>query len=300
MESSSSSEFSYYTPRAFTHPDLEFVRYGETRRVSDTMLRGNVSSTPAVINQENYKATRSPLPYEEWALQESTNAEIRVDKLRQLLGLARLALLRVSHGTDSIDASIHMPTLQSSIPYSQRPFADSGFVTRSGDGLMIAPADCVVANVAWPHERVVAQVHSGIRGFAQEAIPKAFHRFSEIGLRSSDAIVYLSPYAHHFRANEIEQRDMETMVAANSSEVVKEYHLLTSKPASFKGDMYVDQEGFAHAQLIRSGVRPTHITQSVQNTVSDSDLYSEYKARTTGAPNGRFGVAIGLAPDTKR
>ncbi len=291
------SEIFLDRPDIFKRPSLDWLVYAETRRSQPKGLYGNVSDSGVILSRENHELTGSPIEYDEWAILERDAVRDRVGFLRHTLNITELARPRIEHGVQMVNLDENMATVKDSLPLADRAFADAMFTSTPGYGSIIAPADCIVATVAFPEERAVGQIHAGIRGLASGVISKALRAFEDDGLDIDTALVYVAPHAQGgFQMNLDETNEVFQRATTESHERVEELeHFLLEGKANLPK---LDLTRFALYQFVQSGVGDHNIQISPQNTLTDDTLFSDLmKVEKKG--NGRFGVVAGISASTK-
>jgi len=286
------SEININVPSIFQRDDLSWFRYAETRRSRPVDMAGNVNDDPRVLNPETHALLKSPLPFEEWVRIEKQATDARIFALKSVLGVSTLARLRVAHGTDVISLNDAIDTTTGNIAVTDRPFFDASILSTPDMASMIPPADCIVATAVYPSERIVSQIHIGIRGLARGIAPQVLGQLELLGANPEDALIYLSPHAQGgFQLNAAETEEITGIIDEGSRDRKQEFDAHTYEGIDHLPIM--DLTEFTLDQLAKAGVPPRQIQVSPQNTLTDPTLYSDLAKQEKGF-TGRFGVVAGI------
>ena len=294
----SDSEYLVFTPDVFKGPGLERLVYLETRSTDagDEFLSGNVGETPPVYSLENHIASGSTDSFDVWEQKTRLAAAERLEQVKAHLGLEEIALLRVGHGTNIARLGQDLALTGQAVHFNDKPDADAAIITRPGVGSVIAPADCVVATVAYPGTETVAQIHSGIRGMVKGVIPLTLKQLERQGLNPELARVYLSPHAKDFIMDETERSEISELLKDAPEEIRSEFKAYTAENQHGRLTMNLTQ--FTLHQLMRSGVETKRIGVSPIDTFADASVYSHFNSiNAPGTANGRIAVAVGIKPN---
>lgn len=289
------TEFNAATPDIFKQPGLEWFRYAETRRDGSTALAGNMSDDPRVLNEANHALIQPDMSFEDWVTIEKQATDGRITALSNLLGVSKIGRVRPAHDTNFINLDTDMDKTSTLTPVTDRPFVDATALTTPGSASMIAPADCIVATVVYPSERVVAQIHAGIRGLPRHIIPQVLQQLAETGADPREALVYVGPHAQGgFQMNAQEEKEIEEIANRGGDPLKQELHSFLRDGE--QGLPVMDLTQYAVEQLTKAGIQSDHIQISPKDTLTDPQLFSDLNQRHKGA-NGRFGIIAGIAKD---
>jgi copper oxidase (laccase) domain-containing protein len=287
-----SNEFIISKPRIFQRPELDWLQYAETRRDEPVDLRGNMSDDPRVLNRGTYDLIQPGIPYEQWLEQEKAAVSDRVVALKGLYGISRIAMPRPAQSTELVRLDSAMKEVDEAVSAENRAFADATFLTTPGEATMFAPADCIVATVAYPKQRAVGQIHIGFRGATRNIIQSTLSTFESEGYSPTDAVVYLSPHVQSgFPLNQAETKELKTIlneITPEQRSVVTKYTKdITKSPVMDLTNLALDEFENAH-------VPKDNIEVSAADTFTDPTLYSDFNKKQRGV-TGRFGVIAGIA-----
>lgn len=287
------TEFHLDKPAIFRRPDLKWFRYAETRRDGTSPLAGNTQDDPRVLSQANFELVKPGVSFEEWVDIEKQATDGRLIALNSLLGVSRIGRVRPAHGTEFINLDLAMDQTDSGVAVTDRPFVDATMLSEPGLASMVSPADCIVATVVYPSDRIVAQIHAGIRGLPRHIIPQVIERLENAGASPEEALVYIAPHARRgFQMNAAEEAEVDAIASDAGKTVENEVARFTRRGE--EGLPIMDLTDYAVEQLRSSGISAGHIQVSDQDTFTDPSLFSDLKQVEKGA-NGRFGVIAGIA-----
>ncbi|WP_287130340.1 polyphenol oxidase family protein [Candidatus Cyanaurora vandensis] len=145
---------------------------------------------------------------------------------------------------------------------------DALLSTQAGILVCVASADCVPVLVA--ATGVVAAVHAGWRGTAQEILPKVLYRFQQLGVDLGTVRVAIGPAISEPRypvGEDVAQAVLQT--------------LGQTQPTT-----HLDLKTINCAQALAQGVRPENIAVSPLCTYDEKDLFFSYRR------DGRTGVQL--------
>ncbi len=191
-------------------------------------------------------------------------------KLAEGLGfpLDRLAVQRQVHGDRAVR-----------VGEDYRPGeSDALHTDEAGRLLAVSIADCVPVLVAEPEWGVVAAIHSGWRGSAQNIAGKTVKRLKrEYGLSAAGLYLWIGPSAGQC-CYEVGGDVAEAFAARHSREI--------------GGGKYLfDNRGVVLEQLIDAGADPEHIEVDIRCTICDRRFHSWRREREQ---SGRMFAVIGL------
>lgn len=148
--------------------------------------------------------------------------------------------------------------------------AADAHITKSPNlGLCIATADCVPVLIYQRMGHLIAAIHAGWRGVANQIIPKTVAKLSELGAELSSLEVYIGPH--------IQQASFEV------GHDVREEILATLAPGSDRQAVYQELEGgkslvdlnkIALAQLSQSRISSNQIHNFPKDTFRDQKFHS--------------------------
>ena len=144
--------------------------------------------------------------------------------------------------------------------------------------LGVLVADCAAILLHDPKAGVIAVVHSGWRGSAQNIISTTVSAMTGLGANPADCLVWISPMAQ-----------ATTYIVRN--DVASQFNNDYTTPAQEPGEFYFDNKAVIADQLLRCGVPSSSIASSERNTMTEATLHS---ARRDGAQSGRMLAFIGL------
>lgn len=266
-------------PDIFQDTSLDWLAYGETRRI-DNKMSGNMGDRSSVINADTHLQVAPNMPYEEWAQQEIAAVQARDKDLRTALEVDTIGYPQPEHDTAliNLDESIGKVSVNSAA--ADRDWADATVLSRTGYASSFTPADCPIINVVDPVTRTIAQIHTGYQGLEKNIIAKTFSRIPLISPK--DALVYISPHG----------RD-KYVVFGPVLERLEENPITREFVTSRNGVSYFAMSALAAHQLHESGVDKDSIQISTENSLTEPSLYSQRNYKLKGA-NGRNGVVLGI------
>lgn len=196
---------------------------------------------------------------------------VRVNRTRAASGLGvaetDLVVMRATHGRDA-----HVVTGPAAPPPG-----DILLTRTEGLGLAALSADCVAFGLIDLQAGVVAVVHSGWRGVAQDTAGAAVEAMVDLGARPDRVMAHLGPAICPTCYEVSEEVRAEVAAAAPESWAVTG----TGTPA-------VDLHAGVRAQLARAGV--TEVTADATCTAESPDLFSYRRDGVTG----RHGIVVRL------
>jgi len=164
------------------------------------------------------------------------------------------------------------------------PATDILVTTTAGVTLVILVADCLPLALVDPAAHVLATVHAGWRGTATGAAPAALSAMERCGARPERVRAFLGPTVapDRYQVGPEVVRALSDAVGPDALD-----------PAAARPDgpvhWLVDLVAANRQQLLRSGIRPGHITESGLTT-ADAAFFSDRAER----PCGRFGLMARL------
>jgi len=164
------------------------------------------------------------------------------------------------------------------------PATDILVTTSRGVTLVILVADCLPLALVDPAAHVLATVHAGWRGTATGAAPAALRAMERCGARPERVRAFLGPTVapDRYQVGPEVVRALSDAVGPDALD-----------PAAARPDgpvhWLVDLVAANRQQLLRSGIRPGHITESGLTT-ADAAFFSDRAER----PCGRFGLMARL------
>ena len=287
------AEYDFQKPTIFDRPDLSWLRYGETRHIPGQNLSGNVGNSASVLNTKNFEHLKpAGISYDDWVEQEVKAAANRVNALKESCGFDTLSRPVPVHGTATIDLDKDSALVDYTLPQAERAQADATILTQEGSATMVAPADCIVATVAFPEEKAVGQIHIGFQGAVKDIVTTALGSFKENGLDISRALVYMSPHVQSgFPLTDGQDEILHELTNKTSNE---QRELVLSNVSNRDGIAVMNLTNLALSEFKRAGVDKDHIEVSPIDTFSSDRVFSEYKARTDQSRDGRFAVMVGI------
>jgi len=156
--------------------------------------------------------------------------------------------------------------------------------TTPGLTLVILVADCLPVALVDPVAGVLAAAHAGWRGTAAGVLPAAVAAMTGLGARAERVHAFLGPAV----APDRYQVGDEVVRALSDAVRPDELDPAVSR-ADGPGHWLVDLVPANRQQLVRSGLRPEHITGCGVTTAEDA-LFSDRAER----PCGRFGLLARL------
>lgn len=137
-------------------------------------------------------------------------------------------------------------------------------VTRvEGITLAIQVADCAAVLMADPGNGVIAAVHAGWRGAADDILPKTVDEMISLGAKPVKIKAYISPC--------ISQENFEV-----GEEVAERFPVEFVDYTSYKKP-HVDLKGFLEEQLIKLGLDKSNIKVSEDCTMEDAKRFYSYR-----------------------
>lgn len=287
------------------------------RRASFTLVYGPANGNPMAANVSDSASLltasyMAQFPEGEeatsWVVSQVEAARRRTLDVCNALGIRALTSPRPDHGTGIIDSQVDHEAgnyLEHSI--GERPLADAVIWTPSlaqetygfsEVGSMIAPADCVVANLVFKEgsegtTHGIVQIHAGHLGLSKDVIGKTIdtarrnhgldprHAVAYIGPHASSGYTVHGPIAHAFN-NHYEWRRFVGAAEAG--------------PQGVHYPLYMGE--LATAQLVATGVPRANIILDPTNTLTDPRLPSHRnqikKLEQDGIAPSRFGIILGM------
>jgi polyphenol oxidase len=165
------------------------------------------------------------------------------------------------------------------------PDADVLVTVSRGVTLAILVADCVPLALVDPAAGVLAAVHAGWRGTAAGAVGRAIRTMRDCGADVGRVRAFLGPAVHpdRYQVSEEVFRALSGAVRPGALDPA------VARPDG-PGHWLVDLVAANRQQLVASGVRSGHITES-GTTTSDEAFFSDRVQR----PCGRFALLARLA-----
>jgi YfiH family protein len=165
------------------------------------------------------------------------------------------------------------------------PDTDILLTVSPGVTLVIMVADCVPMALVDPAAGVLAAVHAGWRGTAAGAVGRAIHAMEDCGADAGRVHAFLGPAVHpdRYQVSEEVTQALSAAVSPGALDVA------AARPDG-PGHWLVDLVAANRQQLVASGVRNDHITES-GTTTSDEAFFSDRVQR----PCGRFALLARLA-----
>jgi YfiH family protein len=165
------------------------------------------------------------------------------------------------------------------------PDTDILLTVSPGVTLVIMVADCVPMALVDPAAGVLAAVHAGWRGTAAGAVGRAIHAMEDCGADAGRVHAFLGPAVHPDRYQVFEEVTQALSAAVSPGAL----DVAVARPDG-PGHWLVDLVAANRQQLVASGVRNDHITES-GTTTSDEAFFSDRVQR----PCGRFALLARLA-----
>ena len=164
------------------------------------------------------------------------------------------------------------------------PATDILVTTAPDVTLVMLVADCLPIALVDPAARVLAAVHAGWRGTAAGAVAAAVLAMERRGARPERLRAFLGPAVapDRYQVGAEVCRGLARAVRPDPLDAGVTRH-------DGPGHWYVDLVAANRQQLLRSGLRPTHIADCGLTT-ADKSLFSDRAAR----PCGRFGLLVRL------
>lgn len=199
-------------------------------------------------------------------------------RLAEAVGYAPGALFEVSqvHGREILDVG------SSDDPESVRVIeADALVAVEPGLAVGVRVADCVSILLADPASGAVAAVHAGWRGVVAEILPAAIERLHQRA--DSEPVALLAVLGPHIRLGNFEVGE----------DVARELQAVAPGVAAVDRSLdppHVDLTSLVRAQLLRAGLRATHIDDLGGCTHAERARFYSY--RRDGADTGRHLATI--------
>jgi copper oxidase (laccase) domain-containing protein len=287
-----------FTPEVFNSPSIKKhgVVYAETRRDPSAPLEelsGSMSvqeysgQIPLVLSQKNYERTSTSLSFEEWTDAIEKRVRLYDEALKRELGLRAIGYINVTHGTDLISLDDMVDQTDINVPFANRPKVDAAMLTQRGIATVIAPADCVVANIVDTNTGALLQVHAGYAGMEKEILAHALTSTKEI-IDPKRSVAYLSPHAQEGYVINQQNNILVDRFKANP-------HLRPFLLYKENGEVELSLGEAFKAQLNEAGIPEANVEISPDNTLTDPTLYSQSTFLTRDT-NGRNGMLFGKRP----
>ena len=132
-----------------------------------------------------------------------------------------------------------------------------------GITLAIQVADCAAVLMADPGNRVIAAVHAGWRGAADDIIPKTVDEMISLGMKPADIKAFISPC--------ISQENFEV-----GEEVAERFPQQFVDYSTYKKP-HVNLKGFLEDQLSKLGLKKSHIEVHQGCTVENANRFYSYR-----------------------
>lgn len=129
--------------------------------------------------------------------------------------------------------------------------ADSHFTDLSKTAICVSTADCIPVLLYDPQTEIIAAVHAGWRGVANQIVPKTFARLSHSGVRAENIHVIIGPHIQmpSFEVSHEVRNDILSSIDFGATEKESIYHRDLSLEKSL-----VDLNQVMRTQLQNCGV----------------------------------------------
>ena len=192
--------------------------------------------------------------------------------IRDFLGARRLIHMKQVHGTRIL--AVHREDEKKEV---FMPSADALITDAPGLALLVKQADCQGVILFDPGRRVVAVVHCGWRGNANNILSKTTARMQrEFGCRACDLLACIGPSLGPCCAEFVDHEKLFPEAL---------------KVVQVNGTAFFDLKAFSRRQLLDAGLKKEHIQVSGLCTRCRTDLFYSYRGE---GRTGRFGTVAML------
>ncbi|WP_413289376.1 polyphenol oxidase family protein [Bdellovibrio sp. HCB337] len=182
---------------------------------------------------------------------------IETPKITALLGGEKSQILNLKSSFESLDF-IRVKQTHSDIVVHSKDLAldyqveaDSHFTELSKTALCISTADCIPVLLYDPVSEIIAAVHAGWRGVANQIVPKTFARLAHSGVKSENTHVIIGPHIQmaSFEVSHQVRDDILSTIDFGTTEKESIYHRNLNHEKAL-----VDLNQVMRTQLQNSGV----------------------------------------------
>lgn len=289
-------EFKDAKPAIFKREELKGLVYYESRRSRPDIdvLSGNISTTDAVLGEENYLRSESTLEYTAWRQIQLGNVATRLKHVRSEADIEAIGYMRTDNDLNLINLDRDMHTVSIDTPFAGHATSSASILTRDGFGSLYAASDFAVATLAFPGYRgagAVIQTHVSPNSAVSGLIPRTLERATAIGIDVSDGYGYIGPHLGKYQLDKIEAEEVYEAVSQQDDTMRKDF--LQNITLGESGHPILDIDGIIQQQLVRSGIAPVNIQISKTSTAGNRNLFSRKDHTSLRQVNGKFGVLAG-------
>jgi len=247
-----------------------------------------------VLNEDKFLALKPDgISYDDWVIQQRALAMARLEIIGETAGFDKIGHPFAVHETNTIDLDEDIDSVDYTKPRADVTRADITLLSKPGTASMIAPADCIIATVAFPDEKAVGQIHIGFQGAEKDVVTKALVHFKKKGLDTSKALVYMSPHVQSgFPLSDDEQQEIHHKLLANASDEMRNIIESGTDNSGVWPEVYLTK--MALDEFSKNGFGDNRVEVSPIDTFSSDKVFSEYKGRTDPRADGRFAVVVGV------
>lgn len=149
--------------------------------------------------------------------------------------------------------------------------ADSHFSNAKNLALCVITADCVPVLFYHPPTGLIAAVHAGWRGIANQIIPKTLNRVIKNGIQPQQIQVIIGP---HIQKNSFEVGlDVRDQILASLDEA-SDIDVSDLAETTSPEKAHVDLNKIVRSQLVATGIEMENIFDLHIDTFSDGDFHS--------------------------